>query len=158
MLYAHDDWSPLSDITLALLLRRASIQWEYVPLHGLVEIVWPPVCGIHVLYVEREQTPGEKRYAVRHGLGHVLAGHVEDVSFAHDRHYPFGHEERVADLFALADVLPDRELEQRRGAGYRPWEIEWWVWCEIKRYAPSWPTARLVDRIGLRLAFYEEGR
>src|ERR1041384_6578605 len=76
ILYADDDWSPISDLTLALLMKRAGIQWEYAPLEGLVEIVWPPVCGIHVMYLEKEQTPAEKRFAIRHGLGHVLAGHV----------------------------------------------------------------------------------
>src|SRR5579859_5190952 len=107
VLYASEDWSPLSDITLSLLLARAGIRWEYTALHGLVEIVWPPICGIHVMLVEKSQLPGEKRFAVRHGLGHVLAGHVAEVSFAHDGHDWSAHEESVADLFAWADLIPE---------------------------------------------------
>jgi len=148
VLYADDDWSPLSDLTLALLLKRAGVRWEYAPLDGLCEIVTPPVCGIHLMLVEGSQTSAEKRFAVRHGLGHVLAGHVEEACFVRDRD-PFSHEERVADLFAFADLIPDRLLTELRKSKYRPWEIEYWLTEEVRRYCPSWSFRRIVDRMNM---------
>lgn len=150
-MYASDDWSPLSDITLALLLKRAGIRWRYVPLEGLTEIVWPPICGVHVLHLERAQTPGERRLAVRHGLGHVLAGHLNELAFRHDRDDPLGHEETVADLFALMDLIPTRQLAELHGAGYSQQELVHWVTCELRRYAPRWTEERVADRVRLRL-------
>lgn len=134
-----------------MLLKRANVRWTYAPLEGLVEIVWPPICGAHVMLVERAQTPGEKRFAVRHGLGHVLASHVDEVSYARDGHDPFALEETVADLFAIVDLVPRGRLGQLAGAGYSAAEIERWLMCELRRYVPSWPDDRLHDRIDLRL-------
>ena len=150
ILYADEDWAPISDLTLALLLKRAGIRWEYAALDGLCEIVSPPICGIHLMLVERAQTPGEKRFAVRHGLGHVLAGHVEESSFVRDRD-PLSHEERVADMFAFADLLPDRRLAEMRAAGYRPWDLELWTINEVRRYCPGWRVTRLMDRLNMLL-------
>ena len=150
--YASDDWSPLSDITLGLLLKRAGVQWRYAALDGLAEIVWPPVCGVYLLQLERAQPPAEKRLAVRHGLGHVLGGDVADLAFSHDGHECFGHEERVADLFALVDLVPDRELAALRAAHYTFDEQRWWLTCELKRYASGWSDERIRDRVALRLA------
>ena len=61
-------------------------------------------------------------------------------------------EERRADLFALADLVPDRTLAELRGRRYRFDELTRWLWCEIKRFAPAWSTVRVADRVGLRLA------
>lgn len=149
--YASDDWSPLSDITLALLFEKVGIRWRHVPLEGLCEIVWPPVCGIYVMHIDRCQTPGQKRFAARHGLGHVLAGHVDDLAFAHDGHDWHGFEETVADLFALVDAIPDRELAELRVAGYESGEIERWVYAEVARWTAGWSPERILDRVALRL-------
>jgi len=137
---------------LALLLERAGIRWKYVPLEGLAEIVWPPVCGRHLMFVERHQLPGERRFAIRHGLAHVVAGHVDEISFARDGHDWRGFEESVADCFALADLLPDRVIREVQGAGLSPLESNRWVQGEIWRYVPNWPDARIQDRADLRMA------
>ena len=157
MLYGSDDWAPLSDITLGLLARRAGVQWRYVPLGGLAEIVWPPLCGTYHLHIEHEQTPGEKRFAIRHGLAHVLDGHVAEIAYCHDGHDPLGYQECVADLFAAVDLIPNRAIRELVTAGYTLDERLHWMWCELKRYAPRWPTARIADRVGLRLTFYQMG-
>jgi hypothetical protein len=150
ILYADEDWAPISDLTLALLLKRAGIRWEYAALDGLCEIIAPPICGIHIMLVERAQTPGEKRFAVRHGLAHVLAGHVEEASFVRDRD-PLSHEERVADMFAFADLLPDRMLEEMRAAGYGFFDLSCWVIAQMRLYCPSWRLTRLHDRLKMLL-------
>lgn len=154
VLYADEDWAPLSDLTLALLLKRAGVQWEYAPLAGICEIVTPPICGIHLMLVEEVQTNAERRFAVRHGLGHVLAGHVEEECFVRDRDL-YSHEERVADLFAFADLLPDRRLQEMRAAGYRPWDLDVWMASEVMRYCPSWRAPRLHDRLNMLLPLPE---
>lgn len=151
VLYASEDWAPLSDITLGLLLKRANIAWRYLPLHGLAEIVWPPICGVHIMQLEREQTPGEKRLAVRHGLGHVLAGHVAEMQFSRGDQDVFGLEETVADLFALMDLIPSRTVGELLAAGYRGAELDRWLTCELRRYAPNWSEERMRDRVALRL-------
>lgn len=148
--YADEDWAPLSDITLALLLKRAGVRWKYAPLEGLCEVVSPPICGIHIMLVERAQTPQERRFAVRHGLGHVLAGHVEESSFVRNRD-PFSHEERVADMFAFADLIPDRKLRELEAARYRPWDISLWTIAQMRGYCPSWRIGRLNDRLNMLL-------
>jgi hypothetical protein len=122
-----------------------------VPLYGLTEIVWPPICGVHVLHLERAQTPGERRLAVRHGLGHVLAGHLSDLAVRHDRDDPFGFEETIADLFALMDLIPTRQLAELYAAGYSFAELEHWTTCELRRYALRWSDERIRDRVRLRL-------
>lgn len=150
VLYADDDWAPLSDITLGLLLRRAGIRWRYAPLAGLAEVVWPPAFGLHLMLVEGAQTPGEKRLAMRHGLAHVLAGHLDTYVSAGDRSWG-SYEETVADLFALVDLIPNRAVADLRSAGFTEAERMRWVTCELRRYAPRWPAARIADRVRLRL-------
>ena len=151
VLYAHDDWSPLSDITLGLLLRRAGIQWRYCALEHVGEIVWPPVCGIHLLQVDRYESRAGRRFALRHGLAHVLAGHVADLTFAHDGHHWESPEERLADAFALADLIPDRMLREVEAVGFWGEHLERFVTYETRRYVPEWPPERDVDRVLARL-------
>jgi hypothetical protein len=144
--YASDDWSPLSDITLGLLLKRAGIQWRYCELEHAGEIVWPPVCGIHLLQLDRYQSRLERRFALRHGLAHVLAGHVADLTYAHDGHHWENSEEQLADAFALADLIPDRMLCEMQAGGFRDKGLERWVRAQISHYAPDWPEGRVTDR------------
>jgi hypothetical protein len=151
VLYASDDWSPLSDITLGLLLKRAGIQWRYCELEPVGEIVWPPVCGIHLLQLDRYQPRLERRFALRHGLAHVLAGHVADLTCAHDGHHWENPEEQLADAFAFADLIPDRMLCEMQAVGFRDKGLKRWVRAEISRYAPDWPVERVADRTETRL-------
>lgn len=154
--YADEDFSPLSEITLALILKRAGIQWQYQPLRGLVEIVWPPICGVHLIMAHDYLTPGERRFAVRHGLAHVLMGDVGEGGFARSRHDWRQPEEVIADLFAWADLIPDRMLEERRAAGYSRAELEGWTIGEMQRYTPGWAPERILDRMALRHYLWEE--
>lgn len=156
--YADDDWSPLSDITFALLLKRAGIQWQYQPLRGLVEIVWPPICGVHLILLYDYLAPAERRFAVRHGLAHVLLDHMARGSFARTDHDWREDEEGAADLFALADLVPDRVVQRGIDAGLPRVELERWLQGEIWRYVPSWSAPRLEDRAALRLALWDATR
>ena len=61
-------------------------------------------------------------------------------------------EERRADLFTLADLIPDRQLQTLQASGYSVRELEHRVTCEIKRCTPTWPADRIADRRALRLS------
>jgi hypothetical protein len=127
VLYADTVMGPLSDLTFAMLLARVGIQWEYRAMEGLCEIVWPPICGVHLVQLEREQTAGEKRLAIRHALGHVLGGHCSDLSYSHDGHDWRSYEETVADLFALVDLVPDYRVEDCLLADWSWTDVRTWV-------------------------------
>ncbi len=152
ILYADDDWAPISDINLQLLLRRAGIRVHQLPLYGPAEIVWPAICGTHLMYVERMQTAGEKSLAIRHGLGHVLAGDLADPSCNHDCSHWSGFEEAEADGFAMVDLIPNRLLMQWQAVCETQAELEGYVRDELCRYVPNWPADRVADRVRLRLA------
>lgn len=151
ILYADDDWSPLSDITMALLLERAGIHWQYLPSEGLTEVVWPPVCGIHIMQLAKGQPYAERRFAIRHGLGHVLAGHAMERVW---RQEGPSQEEAVADLFALADLMPDRELAKLVDDGMSETMTRAYLLGRILEYAPYWPTEKVLDRVNLRWALW----
>lgn len=150
--YADDDWSPISDITLEGLAGRAGIVISKRPLPPeLFELVTPPTAGVYPMVLNRDHTWGCKRFALRHGLGHVLAGHVNEIAFMSTAGDYMAHEERVADLFALMDAIPDRVLATLRDAGYSDSEVQRWVYAEIARWTGGWEPARIRDRVALRL-------
>ncbi len=151
-LYADDVWAPISALDLELLLERAHILVEQLPLHGPAEIVWPAICGIYSMFVERMQTKGEKALAMRHGLGHVLAGDLTDASCNHDCSHWSDFEEAAADLFAMVDLIPKRMLIEWQAVCETPGELEVYVAAELRRYVPDWPDERIADRVMLRLA------
>lgn len=96
------------------------------------------------MQLERDQSPRDRAFAIRHGLGHVLGGHVADFGYSAAADDWDCHEEAVADLFALADLLPDREMNA---------DPEWLA-GEISLLAPDWPHDRVFDRTALRLALW----
>ena len=132
--YATYEWSPLSDITLGLLLKRAGIQWRYFALEHIGQIVWPPVCGIHLLQVNHQQSRVARRFALRHGLPHVLAGHVSDLTFPHDGHHWSTPEEELADAFAFGDLIPRRLVDEAEASSFRGIDLVRWMRAEIRRY------------------------
>ena len=93
----------------------------------------------------------ERRFALRHGLAHVLAGHVADLTYAHDGHHRETPEEQLADAFAFSDLIPDRMLREVQAVGFRGKDLERWVRAEISRYATGWPETRVTDRAEAQL-------
>lgn len=152
VLYADDDWSPLSDITLALLLERAGIRWRYIPMEGVTEVVWPPLHGIHIMHLRKGQPYAQRRFAARHGLAHVLAGHALDNVWS--REGGPSQEERVADLFALADLMPDRELDPVMTSGMTASFIRAHMMAQVLEFAPQWDPPKLIDSVNLRWALW----
>jgi hypothetical protein len=162
--YADDMWSPDSDVTLELIAARLGaelLEDELAP--ATQELGVPGYFGVPVIIINRNIAPGLKRLALRHGLGHLVAGELDPepdggVRLMSSIYDWMTVEERRADLFAIADLVPGRMLRELALRGLTLDERMHWLWCELKRYAPMWPTARIADRVGLRLALYQEGR
>lgn len=151
----NSEFSPLSDLTFALLLTRAGVRWRYAPLEGgICEIVWPPIYGVHLMQIDKHLTTAERRFAMRHGLAHVLDGHLRDLAPAADSGDWRSYEEAVADLFALVDLVPDHQLDSLVQAGIGPDRLEGLVLEEARKYAPDWPPERLSHRALLRVETY----
>lgn len=152
--YADETWSPISDITLGIIARQMGAALVERELGADVqEMGIPGYLGPPVIAVNRSIAPGLKRLALRHGLAHLVAGELEPEEGAGVRFMSsvtdwMTLEERRADLFALADLVPDRVLTEWRARGLA---LEAAVAREIRRYAPAWPAGRVGDRVALRL-------
>jgi len=94
----------------------------------------------------------ERRFALGHGLAHVLAGHVADLTCAHDGHHWEAPEEQLADAFAFTDLMPRRTVLEAQASGFRGPHLERWVRAEIFCYAPGWSEGRVADRAETRLS------
>lgn len=135
-----------------MLLTRAGVQWRYALLEGgICEIVWPAIYGVHLMQIDKHLTTAERRFAMRHGLAHVLDGHLRDLAPAADGGHWETYEEAVADLFALVDLVPDHQLDTLVQAGAVYQELEASVREVTRKYAPEWPEERLSQRASLRV-------
>jgi len=153
-----DIFSPLHDDGLREVARRLTIRVDCASLGEQdVEVVMPPVFGRYVMVISTDVNDRRRSFALRHGIGHVAADHVTDVAFLrnHDeRNAYMAHEERVADLFALADVVPWYMLGEHRKAR-TGWGAIRQVLCRvIREHTVDWPEERVLDRAELRLALY----
>lgn len=120
-------------------------------MEGVLEVAWPSAFGRHLLQLSKDQHHDARRFALRHGLAHVLAYHTDIASPDDGSWHSF--EETVADLFAIVDIIPDVKLEELREAGYSEREIEHWCYGEIAMWTCDWPGERITDRVRLRLEF-----
>ena len=153
--YADDTWSPVGDHTLEQIARQLGSVIVVDDLGaGAQEIGIPGHFGPPTIAVNRRLPALERRFALRHGLAHLVAGELDgaEVRFMSSVLDFMAIEERRADLFALADLVPDRTLLELERKGYTLDERARWLWCELKRFAPAWSTVRVADRVGLRLA------
>lgn len=154
-----DVFSPLHDDGLRDVLRRLTIYARGESLGSQdVEAVAPPAYhGRYVLLYSTDIDDRRRAFAVRHGMGHVAAGHVSEISYMsnrQDRDDFMRHEERVADLFALADLIAFWRLDELRKQrlGWRAVSHE--VCRVIRQHTLDWPEARVHDRARLRIALY----
>lgn len=153
------DFSPMRTDQVAELLQRSSchlsVQRFPPELHDDIAFVVPAVQGVNVIAVDRSASRVDRQLAIRHELAHVARADVEEITYMSDRDYR-SHGERVADLVALADLVPARIITfmRKRRAPWRDVLEE--VRGAIETYASSWPADRLDDRAALRLALYRE--
>lgn len=154
ILYA-DLFSPLHDDGLQDALRRLTIRTRGESL-GVqdIEAVSPPVYGRYLMLYSTDVDENRRRFALRHGMGHVAAHHVSEVAYLSNRNEHMSHDERVADLFALADLFPwcdIARLRQQR-SGWRA--IEHSIVHLIRRLTIGWPDDRVADRASLRILLF----
>ncbi|MBK7716808.1 MAG: ImmA/IrrE family metallo-endopeptidase [Gemmatimonadetes bacterium] len=112
---------------------------------------------MHLMQIDKHLTTAERRFAMRHGLAHVLDGHLRDLAPAADSGHWETYEEAVADLFAMVDLVPDHQLDTLVQAGAAHQELESSVREVTRKYAPDWPEERLAQRVGLRVRTYLSG-
>ena len=151
----YDDlFSPLPDDALAAAMRRLTIRASGHPLgREALEAVTPPLYGRYLLVYSTDVDVDRQRFALRHGMGHVAAGHVSAVSFLSSTAEHMAPEERVADLFALADLVPYHAVAAlKRGGGWRAVRDE--IARLVRLYTLDWPEERVRDRAMLRVEMY----
>lgn len=148
--------SPLRTDQLARLLSAAGCRVEVFPfLSTTVAMTLPRCAGVHPVFLNRAAERTDRVFALRHELAHVLAGDVEGAVFLTDDGV-MSPEERAADLFALADLVPGWWLEWVGENTASPGEMEAEVAGAVAEFAEAWPAERMVDRARLRLRLYEE--
>jgi hypothetical protein len=102
---------------------------------------------------------------MRHGLAHLVAGELAEEEGAGLRFMSsiLDHmtlEERRADLYALADLLPDRTLAGAVITEPSPERGLRWMEGQVQQFAATWSRERVRDRAQLRwdLFFFWRGR
>lgn len=153
----YDDlFSPLPDEALDAALRRLTIRASGHALGtGALELVTPPLYGRYLLLWSTDVDADRRRFALRHGIGHVVAGHVTTPRFLTAGGDWMAPAERVADLFALADLVPFHQVAAlRRGNGWRIVRAE--IAALVRMHTLDWPAARVDDRAAMRVALYRE--
>lgn len=149
--YADDTWSPIAELTLGGIAKKFGAELHEAPLpDGIQEVGVPAYFSGPIVVVNHRIPPALRGLALRHGLAHLVAGELEagigaEIRFMSSVSDWMALEERRADLFALADLIPDRLLR----------DDPEWLAAEISLLAPDWPADRLFDRVGLRLALWK---
>jgi len=153
-----DIFSPMHLDGLRDVARRMTITVKLAPIGARdLEAVVPPVFGRYLMVVSSDVDEARRGFALRHGIAHVAAGHVTSISFLRsleERNDYMAREERVADLFALADVVPWYVFDEHRQARTTWGALRQLVCKVIRRHTIDWPEERVQDRADLRLALY----
>ncbi len=158
--YADEFFSPISDFDIEVIARRFSCHLVAGELPaGVQEIGIPGYTGLPTIVVSRSLPPPVRRLATRHGLAHLVAGELEGehdsgVRFMSSIHDWTSLEERRADLFALADLIPDRELAAAVATEASPAGALQWMRERVGLFAGDWPEGRIEDRARLRWGLY----
>lgn len=120
-----------------------------------VEAVTPTVMGRYFLMYSTDVPTLVQETAIRHGLAHIAAGHV-DYPPKIEPSVPqyMTHHERVADVLALIDLIPTWVMRLLRDAQLRTPEIRAELSTFVGPYTHGWPADRLADRISLRTMIY----
>lgn len=148
--------APVRTDQLARMMDRAGCHVEVFPFTSTTVAMTLPRCaGVYPVFLNRAADRTDRVFALRHELGHVLAGDVDGAVFLADEGY-MAPAERVADLFALADLVPAwwlRWLDE--GA---PCDAPDEVAQAVLEFAEEWPEDRAADRARLRLRLFRELR
>jgi hypothetical protein len=143
--------SPLRTDQLAGLMRNSGCHVEVFPFRSsLGAMALPRYAGLYPVFVNSAADRTERVFALRHELAHVLAGDVDEPLYLADDGYT-SLQERVADLFALADLVPGWWMRWISEDANR-FESE--VARAVTDFAEGWPSERIADRARLRIALF----
>lgn len=134
------------------MLRQANCNIVYFPFQSQTgAIVLPLFDGAHPTLINANAPREERIFAELHELHHVLAGEADElVQFSRDD-YMCGNE-RAADLFALAELVPSFFMRD-----YQSDEVLHADVCaSIETHVIHWPADRVRDRADLRLRLFHE--
>jgi len=135
------------------LLTEGGCYLSFQPLSETTEaMVMPPVDGVNIIVMNSEGGWADADLRVRHELAHVLAGEVAEPTFMDAESEEWS--ERVADLFALADLVPGRELQRARRRRQSWREVKAYVRDWVEMFAGAWDEGRVGDRVRLRVMLY----
>ena len=148
--------APVGTAQICDLAEKLECQIHYFPFCSeSFGMALPPVQGKSLIFIDSRTQKSDQALTVRHELAHVLTGEVAEPTYltAADT---LSHSERVADLFAVADLVPTwyvRQLRQKR----RPWNrVELEIKQAFRELTAGWSEQRLNDRARLRLLLYRE--
>jgi hypothetical protein len=147
---------PLRTDQLSTLLVGAECHLEVFPFHSdTVAMVLPRCAGVYPILLNREAHRTDALLALRHEVGHVLAGDVDGVIFMAASGC-MTLPERAADLFALADLVPAGWIRWIRRERLSWREVAREVEDAVRGYAEDWDPERLQDRVRLRCALFRK--
>ena len=153
-----DIMAPLHDGGLQDAMRKLTIRPRGESLGTQdVEAVSPPVFGRYILLYSTDIDDRRRGFAIRHGMGHVAAGHVSEIAYMKnraDRDDFMSHEERVADLFALGDLISCFRLDELRKQRMSWRALTQEICRVVRQHTLEWPEQRVHDRAVLRVLFY----
>ena len=146
--------APVGAAQLDRLLRGSGCHVESYPFASdAVAMLLPRCDGAYPVLLNQNAERGERSLALRHELAHVLAGDADGALFLPGEGY-MAPEERAADLFALADLVPGWWMAELRAAG-EPWRtVLAEVTAAMADFSARWPTDRVRDRAMLRLRLW----
>ncbi len=149
-------FAPVRTDQLARLLAAHACHVETFPFQSQTVAMTLPRCGgVYPILVNRLADRADRLFAFRHELAHVINGDCESAVYLAEEGFTV-HPERVADLFALADVVPGWWIRSLRRGGL-PWSsVRLEVGAAVGEFAGTWPEARRRDRVALRLKLYRE--
>lgn len=115
----------------------------------------PRLLGLCPIIVPPDTARTERMFSIRHELGHVIAGELDEPTYlTSDDAKSFS--ERMCDLFAFADLIPGWLFRDFRRMELTPDEANAELHRAILEMVPDWPEERAADRAGLRMRFYRE--
>jgi hypothetical protein len=156
--YAEAGLSPVNDWWIQHAARHLNTVLEVRELpKGIYEIATPGYLGNAVIAIRKGLPTNEKRFALRHGLAHLLGGELDECEAGQVRFMSsvldlMSLEERRADLFALVDMVPDHWIVEVPTLSAA--DLEYRIAERIRVLLPSWPTERVKDRARLRAKYF----
>jgi hypothetical protein len=120
-------------------------------------MAFPQLEGMHPIFVDAASTRSDQQLTVRHEIAHRLMGEVSQPTYlANGDRWSFS--ERVADVFAIADLAPTEWMKWVRGYR-RPWDhVTLDVQSAFRNLTTAWPDRILHDRARLRVLLFRTCR